>query len=142
MKENRRLVIHVSATPPSMDIGAAEIRQWHLDKGWSDIGYHWVLRRDGVLELGRDLDGDGNVVEEVGAHAYGFNRDSLGLCIVGGVDEDGKPDVNFTQAQWRTLSSWVNTLRGRFLGLEVVGHRDLDPGKACPCFDVKSWLGE
>jgi N-acetylmuramoyl-L-alanine amidase len=87
------IIGHCSFTPPKMDIGAAEIRGWHVDEnGWLDIGYAYVIRRNGIIELGRDLDNDGDVDEEIGAHARGFNAHSIGICVVGGMDEYGLSD--------------------------------------------------
>lgn len=140
------IVIHCSATPPTADIGAAEIDRWHRDRGWSGIGYHRVIRRDGRLEEGRDLDA-------VGAHCASHNRVSVGVCLVGGVDGSGKPACNFEQVQLDALAGTVAALQQRFPGAKVVGHRDLSPDldgdgvisrhewmKACPSFDVAHWL--
>lgn len=127
-----------------MDIGAEEITEWHMERGWSGIGYNFVIKRDGTLESGRDLDGDGNVIEETGAHARGFNKDSIGVCLAGGRGDDGKPAANFTHNQLTTLRTLINVIRA-YNEVEVMGHRDL-PGvtKTCPCFDVWRWfnLGE
>ena len=116
-----------------MDIGAEEIRRWHVDgNGWNDIGYHGVIRRDGVLESGRPL-------SVAGAHTSGHNADSVGVCLVGGVKEDGKtPENNFTQAQWDALERVVRDLVRRFPGTTVHGHNEF-AAKACPCFDAKAW---
>lgn len=132
MAKKTKIIVHCADTPAGMDIGAAEINQWHIARGWSAIGYAFVIRRSGALELGRDLDNDGDVEEETGAHAYGFNRGSIGVCLVG-----GKGGPNFTAPQLKMLK-W---LLSKFDGLEVLGHRDL-PGvtKACPSFDVRHWL--
>src|SRR5690606_114532 len=73
------LVIHCAATTPLMDIGAKEIDVWHKQRGWSKIGYHFVIRRNGVIEKGRDI-------SEVGAHVEGYNKNSIGICMVGGID--------------------------------------------------------
>ncbi len=71
------IVIHCAATKPSMNIGAEEIKKWHVDeRGWADIGYHFVLDRNGVVCPGRP-------VEKAGAHSKGHNKNSIGLCIVG-----------------------------------------------------------
>lgn len=136
--------IHCSATRPGQDIGAAEIRRWHTDpaprgNGWADIGYHFVIRRDGTVDLGRDLDGDGNVENEVGAHAYGHNRGTLGICLIGGVDDRGRPDCNFTRHQWAALDRLVFDIVRRHPQARVRGHRDVDAGKACPTFDAERW---
>lgn len=131
-------VVHCAATPPSMDIGVDEIRQWHtVGNGWSDIGYHFVIRRDGTIELGRPI-------ERAGAHAKGHNANSVGTCLVGGVDEDMFPEDNFTKEQKASLRA-IDTGIKAFVDNEVetLGHRDL-PGvtKDCPCFDVKKWLNK
>lgn len=125
------IVIHCSATKPSQDIGAEEIRQWHRKRGWRDIGYHIVIRRDGTVEPGRSL-------EQVGAHAKGHNDRSVGVCMVGGVNEAGKPDCNFTAAQWASLATEIADLIEMYPDADVIGHRDLS-SKACPCFDATAW---
>ena len=128
------LILHCSATPPTLDIGVAEIRTWHLDRGFADIGYHFVIRRDGTLEPGRPL-------HVVGAHARPWNRRSVGICLVGGVNASNKPAKNFTFEQFSTLREIIRNLTVKYPGVAIIGHRDV-PGvkKACPSFDVKSWL--
>ncbi len=127
------IVIHCSATPAGMDIGAKEIDRWHRAKGWFRIGYHFVIRRDGSIEYGRELNA-------VGAHAVGFNERSIGICLVGGVAKDNKtPENNYTPAQWLTLEKLVSELEQQFPKAKVVGHRDLNPGRGCPSFNVKDW---
>lgn len=141
MRTITRIIIHCADTPAHMDIGAAEIRQWHTDpkprgRGWSDIGYHYVIRRNGLVETGRDLDGDGDIDEEIGAHAYGNNDDSLGICLVG-----GKPDFNFTFAQLVALVNLTLDLAQihNVPQSGIIGHRDVNmSGKTCPTFDVAS----
>lgn len=136
--ETNLIVVHCAATKPNMDIGRKEIQMWHVQQGWLAIGYHFVIRRDGTVEEGRPHDA-------VGSHVKSRNADSIGICLVGGIDAKGKPEDNFTDAQKGALNSllWSMTLGGGFddayKGLPVVGHRDLDPGKACPSFDVKAW---
>ena len=133
MRHISKIIIHCAATRPSSDIGAAEIRRWHIEgNGWSDIGYHGVIRRDGTLESGRPMD-------QAGAHTSGQNKDSIGLCLAGGVKEDGKtPENNFTPEQWKTLERVVKELVKRFPGVTVHGHNEF-ANKACPCFDAKAW---
>lgn len=133
-KTTDTLVIHCAATKPSMDIGLREIRQWHRQRGFLDVGYHFIIRRDGSLEVGRE-------VGSIGAHVAGYNETSIGVCMVGGIDEKGKPQDNFTPAQWVALNALVWKLtRVDYPGIRIVGHRDLDSGKACPSFDVAKWL--
>jgi len=128
------IIVHCAATPPSLDWGADDIRRLHTDSfGWSDIGYHYVIRRDGTLEHGRD-------VQRKGAHAKGRNEGSIGICLVGGVDEANQPDANFTDAQMKTLRSLIIGLKDWFDIREVMGHRDTGAKKACPSFGVGHWL--
>ena len=127
------IVVHCSATPDTMDIGAETIRRWHKEKNFRDIGYQYVIRRDGTIEPGRDLDA-------VGAHVKGFNNVSVGICLIGGVTEDGKPVDNFTKAQLLSLKIIVSAMKFIYPYAVVQGHRDFPAAKkACPCFDVKEW---
>lgn len=127
-------MVHCADTPPSMDIGAKEIRDWHLAKGWQDIGYHFVIRRDGTLETGRPQD-------SVGSHVKGYNGVSVGICLVGGRASHGtEAETNFTLEQMSTLVDCIHRLRKAYPDAAVVGHNQLNPGKACPSFDVPSFL--
>lgn len=127
------LVVHCSATTPTMDIGKAEIDKWHRKRKMLKIGYHYVIRRDGVLEEGRAHD-------VMGAHVRGWNDVSMGICLVGGIDKDGTPEDNFTDEQKSALRSLLDYLKGHHPDAKVQGHRDF-PGvaKACPCFDAGEW---
>ncbi len=128
------IAIHCSATPPSMDIGAETIRKWHKDRGWNDIGYHVVIRRNGEVEYGRAFG-------VRGAHIRGFNSKSIGVCLIGGVDLDMEAEDNFTDEQFKTLDRVLTALQGLFPEAVVQGHRDFpNVHKACPSFDVKKWL--
>lgn len=130
------ILIHCSASPPSMDIGVERIREWHLQGGYDDVGYQFVIRRSGAVEEGRSL-------EAVGAHCRtaGMNKKSIGICLIGGVDEDGKPSANFTEDQMSALRRLLSDLTKRYPGVAIWGHGDV-PGtaKACPCFSVSHWL--
>lgn len=134
----KRVVVHCSYTPPSMDIGVKEIRQWHLDKGWADIAYHVVIRRDGSAEVGRDI----TVVPA--ANGKGNNLNTIAICYVGGMSADKKrAEDNRTEKQKETMKKlqveYDSLLKKK---LTWVGHRDL-PGvrKSCPCFNVKEEFG-
>jgi N-acetylmuramoyl-L-alanine amidase len=142
------IVVHCSATPRGADITAEDINQMHIDRGWTEIGYHFFIRRDGRLEIGRDLD-------EMGAHVKGFNTNSWGVCLAGGLDRSGKAENNFTQAQFSTLRAILVVLKAMAPQAEILGHRDLSPDidgdgevepwewlKQCPCFDVRKWCEE
>lgn len=150
MRSINLIVVHAAATPADMDIGAAEIKHLHTapktemvkwgkkevpGKAFSDNGYQAVIRRDGQVE-------DGRPIEKAGAHARGYNAHSFGICLIGGVDDDDKPEFNFTHHQMDCLIRLLDVLRNEFPDAEVLGHRDL-PGvsKACPCFNVRAWYG-
>jgi hypothetical protein len=129
------IAIHCSDTFAHQDIGVKEIRRWHQaePRFWLDCGYHFVIRRDGSIEYGRPLN-------TVGAHVEGYNRLSVGICLVGGKGRDGHADNNFTGSQWQTLTLLVNDLHRKYPRAIVRGHRDF-PGvkKQCPSFDAKAW---
>ena len=128
MREINLIVIHCADTPKEMDIGVNEIRQWHLERGWNDIGYHFVINRAGFIEAGRP-------VEEVGAHVKGYNSNSIGICLVG-----GKGGFNFNWFQLIALRRLVENLKKRYPIAKVKGHCDLDSGKTCPQFDVEAFF--
>lgn len=137
------IAIHCSATPAGRDIGAADIRRWHRERGWRDIGYHYVIRLDGTVEEGRPDD-------MPGAHEPKINRSSIAICLVGGSPEPGTPahrkglgENTYTPAQWKALEALVRKLHAKHPRATVLGHRDV-PGvaKACPSFDAKSWWEE
>jgi len=114
------IVVHCSATPSTSDIGVDEIDDWHKQRGWSGIGYHAVIRRDGEIEFGRHFD-------EVGAHVKGQNYRSVGVCMVGGVDTQGDAEDNFTEEQYESLVAILVTLERAYPFAEILGHRDLSP---------------
>lgn len=140
MRSITEIFVHCSATKPTMDIGVKEIRGWHTlpkpkGNGWADIGYHFVIRRDGTLEKGRPI-------EKAGAHVQGHNENSIGICMVGGMAANGSDDCNFSLHQYETLYELVQRLLEDYPGAKLLGHRDA-PGvtKACPTFDVASFFG-
>jgi len=170
------IVVHCSATNPIQKVGVHEIYDMHTlpkhnpetnmyrylgknytyhdlpesvqgrsGRGWRDIGYHNIIPRDGSLQHGRDL-------AIPGAHAKGYNKNSLGICLVGGIDIYGNAVDNFEAVQKETLRAYLDTLIDVFPGTKVVGHRDLSVDlnedgvitpdeymKQCPCFEVKDW---
>ena len=118
-----------------MDIGREEIDLWHRRRGWNGVGYHYIVRRDGRLEVGRGE-------EEAGAHCKGHNKDSIGICLVGGIQDGTKSKAvnDYTPKQWETLKQLVLELRGKYPEANIVGHCDYEPRKTCPNFDVKEWV--
>jgi N-acetylmuramoyl-L-alanine amidase len=128
------VVVHCSRTPPDQDIGVKEIESWHLRKGLPKIGYHFVIRRNGKVEIGRKE-------KFVGAHVPEYNQRSLGICLVGGVAHAGYPEVNFTQEQSMSLKDLLLRLLRKYPGLRVYGHCELEVGHDyCPTLDMKKWL--
>jgi N-acetylmuramoyl-L-alanine amidase len=141
-KRSRRviteIIIHCSATPEGKDFTVADIRRWHTTpppkgRGWSDIGYHYVVYRNGHIETGRD-------VEISGAHCEGHNSHSIGVCYVGGLSSlNGKAKDTRTLAQKAALLNLLHDLRAIYPKAKIYGHRDFDKhGKECPCFDAKT----
>lgn len=105
------IIIHHSATPPDMNIGAEKIRDWHIERGFNDIGYHEVIRPDGRIEAGRNRN-------EPGAHCKGHNRNSVGICMVG----DGR--AGFTDAQYAALGGLLRFYRRLIPDVQIAVHRD------------------
>ncbi len=128
------IAIHCSATQGKSDIGVTEIRRMHRERGFLDVGYHFVIKRSGVIDLGRDQ-------TAVGAHVEGFNSVSVAICMVGGVDKKIQPEDNFTNEQYESLLILVKKLKADYPTAIVQGHRDFPKvAKACPSFSVPAWL--
>lgn len=145
-KATNFLVVHCTATAPHVDVGVKEVREWHIkQRGFKDIGYHYLIRRDGTVEMGRPT-------WAIGSHVEGHNWEAVGVCLVGGVPEDNKAtpeneslmqsQYNFTPAQMLALQNVLRLLkRDSYKTAQVVGHHDIEivNKKACPSFDAKAW---
>lgn len=123
MRKIKKIVVHTSDSPDDRDVRAADIDQWHRERGWSMIGYHAVVTKDGDVEEGRPE-------ERSGAHVKGHNKDSLGIVWV------GRDDCNEAQqdALVAKILEWMEDY-----GLEVddvYGHYEFDSGKTCPNIDM------
>ena len=130
MRHITLIVIHCSAVKPDQQSSAAQIDSWHRQRGFHlGIGYHYVIRRDGTLEMGRPE-------YMVGAHCKNHNQHSIGVCYEGGLNARGDPADTRTPQQRETLRQLINELRERYPKAIVVGHHNLNPLKACPCFDA------
>lgn len=105
---------------------AEMIRQWHKSQGWSDIGYHYFIGFDGLMQEGRP-------VEQVGAHAVGHNTNSIGICLAGLEKND------FTARQFESLKALLGLLNLAYPHAKIVGHNELTDKKACPVYDVTPW---
>ncbi|MFT6772301.1 MAG: N-acetylmuramoyl-L-alanine amidase [Paracoccaceae bacterium] len=130
MRRITEIILHCAASRPDQDIGAAEIDAWHHARGWSGIGYHWVIRREGTIEAGRSE-------AQMGAHVRGRNQGTIGVCLAGGFGSsaDDAPEDHFTLEQLRALAGLLRDLRRRYPGASVTGHNAY-AAKACPGFRV------
>jgi N-acetylmuramoyl-L-alanine amidase len=134
MRDINKIIIHCSATPEGKEVSVDTIRGWHVNgRGWSDIGYHFVVQLDGSINYGRDLD-------RSGAHTKGHNKGSIGICYIGGVEEkqvDGKWIAKDTRTpeQKEALLDLLKTLKRLHPEATINGHREY-AAKACPCFDA------
>ena len=138
-KPLKYIAIHCAATKTSMDTTVEDITRWHKARGFTSIGYHFYIKFDGSIYKGRDLDGDGLVLEETGAHVAGLNSVSLGICLEGGFDGVD----NFTDKQWTRLEILLKELVYYYPDAIIKGHRDFDGvAKSCPSFEVKDKLKE
>lgn len=135
LKKSRRtiteIIVHCTATPEGREVKMSEIRQWHKARGFSDVGYHYVVHLDGTMEPGRDVD-------IIGAHCTGHNAHSIGVCYVGGMDAANKnPKDTRTIKQKATLLSLLYDLKVLYPDAKIYGHRNF-AAKACPCFDARA----
>lgn len=124
-----KIILHCSATPEGRDVSVDTIKQWHLDRGWSDIGYHYVIDIKGNLKEGRSLD-------RQGAHVRGHNKNSIGICYVGGCDTNMKPKDTRTEAQRGVLRALLMDLMDKYPNATIHGHNEFS-SKACPSFNVQ-----
>lgn len=125
------IIIHCSATPEGRSLSFEECRRDHImHRHFRDIGYHFYITRDGTVH-------DGRPIEKVGAHCEGHNSHSIGICYEGGLDANGKSADTRTEAQRKALKSLVERMHRLFPKALIVGHHDLNPRKACPCFKVE-----
>lgn len=123
----RKITAHVVHCSDSLDGDVKVVRQWHKARGFNDVGYHFVIRRDGEIEVGRTLD-------VVGAHCQGHNSTTVGTCLIG--------KDKFEPAQFEALRRIDTMLRSMYPDIKLYGHCELDThGKTCPCFDVHKTLG-
>lgn len=128
MRDIKEIIVHCSATPEGRNYSVEEIDRWHKNRGWSEIGYHYVIYLDGSIHKGRDI-------ERVGAHCTNHNKNSIGVCYIGGCDKDMNPKDTRTQEQKDALIEILTRLKKRYPGAKIYGHRDF-ANKACPCFDA------
>lgn len=123
------IIVHCTATPAGRNVTVDEITKWHKQRGFTTIGYHYVVYLDGSIHEGRNVDISG-------AHCIGHNAHSIGVCYVGGCEKDGKtPADTRTKAQKEGLLWLINSLKDVYPRVTVHGHREY-AAKSCPCFDA------
>lgn len=137
MRKINKLIVHCTATPEFKDFTLEDVRGWHVKgNGWSDIGYHYLIRLDGTVELGRP-------VKKSGAHVAGHNKDSIGIAYVGGMDKQMEEWIDTrTDEQKDSLFNLLMDLKFEFPNAVVYGHNDFTDKKVCPCFDAKKEYSE
>ncbi len=126
MRQINKLIVHCSDSD-NLSYGIDQIRKDHILRGFDDIGYHYVIQREGLF-IGRDI-------HLIPASCKGHNRGSVAICLTG--------RSNFTQGQFNCLKTLVNVLRAMFLITQdnVFNHRDLNPNKTCPNFCIRNLMG-
>ena len=135
LKKSKRnidlIVVHCTATVEGKDYTVDDVRKWHKARGFTDIGYHYLIYRDGSIHAGRN-------VNLAGAHTAGYNGNSIGVCYVGGLASDAKtPKDTRTEAQKAALLRLLTDLRKLYPHASIHGHREF-AAKACPCFDART----
>ena len=134
------IILHCADTRPEwmaerpLAEKVAEIRRWHVQaRGWRDIGYHWVIDRDGAVAIGRPE-------AVIGAHVEGHNRGTIGICLVGGygASADEPFAKNFTAAQAAAAKRLIAEIKARAAIRKVSGHNEY-AAKACPGFRAAAW---
>lgn len=144
MRVINKIIIHATASREGANETVEQIRQMHIkERGFSDIGYHYVIYLDGTIHIGRPID-------KMGAHCTGQNANSVGIAYVGGTDKSGKAKDTRTPEQKESLIALVNSLKKEYHIGEIKGHRDYSPDlnhdgkierqewiKMCPCFEVQ-----
>lgn len=130
MRKIDLIIVHCTATMEGKHFTVEDVREWHLKQGWKDIGYHYLIYLDGSIHKGRPE-------EEIGAHCYGRNKTSIGVCYVGGLERGTRRAKDTrTPAQKEALIKLLQVLKLKYPKAKILGHRDLAT-RACPCFDAK-----
>jgi len=128
MRRIDKIIIHCSATKEGNNVNASTIDQWHRDRGWRGIGYHYVVMLDGTIEYGRSI-------YETGAHVKNHNQGSIGVCYIGGLNNNMKAEDTRTSEQKESLLLLLKTLKKMHPDATIHGHNEFS-AKACPCFDA------
>ena len=128
MREIKEIIIHCAATPEGKNFTTKDIDLWHKARGFKCIGYHYVIYLDGSIHEGRPE-------KEIGAHCTGHNKNSIGVCYIGGCGTDKKPKDTRTKEQKEALLELLKSLKVKYPKAKIFNHRDF-ANKACPSFDA------
>lgn len=129
-----KIIIHCTATPEGREVDVDEIRKWHKARGWRDVGYHYVIKLNGIVQLGRHVD-------EIGSHTKGHNSNSIGVVYAGGLDADTREAKNTrTIMQDIAFVYLLRHLKDQYPDATLHGHNEFS-NKACPSFDVQKQYG-
>lgn len=127
------IVVHCTATPTNTTLESIK-KYWKEQRGWDTPGYHYFIKRDGSIIQLLDEKKNSNGV-------YAHNSACINIAYLGGIDKEGKPLDNRSDAQKHAMFDKIVELTERYPKAEVLGHRDFpNVSKACPCFDVREWL--
>ena len=144
MRKIDKLIVHCTATPEFKDFDVKDVRDWHVKgNGWSDIGYHFLIKIDGTVQEGRNM-------AKTGAHVAGHNKSSIGIAYVGGMDKNMEEWIDTrTDQQKDSIFNLLMDLKFQFPDAVVYGHNDFTDKKVCPCFNAKEeykeisqWIGD
>jgi N-acetyl-anhydromuramyl-L-alanine amidase AmpD len=148
------IIVHCSATRAGRDFHASDIDAMHRSRGFSQIGYHYVVCLDGTIETGRPESMVGAHCSNHGFSSSSYNYHSIGICYIGGLDANGKEADTRTPEQKESIRRLIQDICSRYKIIEVLGHRDTSPDtnkdgivesyewtKQCPCYDVRKDLG-
>ena len=134
-EDTKYIIIHCSDTSPSKNLDVVELNKIHRQKGFLNIRFHLIIKRDGIIEIGRDID-------EIGSHTEDMDDKSVSICLIGGVETDKEIEsrLNYTARQWETLKSIVKSMCTLYPDAKVIGFNDVDTHKVSPYFDVQEWF--
>lgn len=134
--KTNEIILHCAATKEGIDYKAADIKKWHLNQGWSDIGYHYIIDLNGTVEKGREE-------SLVGSHCINHNSNSVGVCYIGGCDVNNKPKDTRTNKQKESMYKLVDNLMWKYgLTIEQVHCHNEYAAKACPSFKIDQFRKE
>ncbi|NDV83824.1 N-acetylmuramoyl-L-alanine amidase [Bacteroides sp. 51] len=122
------IMLHCTATPAERVLTREDIDRYHRERGFREIGYHFIIHQDGRVEEGRAL-------SQAGAHCKGWNYTAIGVAYIGGTDKQGNPKDTRTEAQKEAIVRLIEGLKSLFAIKRVLGHNEVS-AKACPCYDV------